>query len=82
MRVIGIDPGTAITGWGIIEEQAGELVAVAYGVVTTPAKTPLPQRLQTIYYELTDIVQQWQPETAAIEEPERAPMNIHVRTLI
>jgi len=68
MRVIGIDPGTAITGWGVVEGDGDQLTPVAYGVVTTPAGTPLPQRLQTIYHELTEIIQKWQPETAAIEE--------------
>ncbi len=68
MRIIGIDPGTAITGWGIIEGDGDELSMVAGGVITTPAGTPLPQRLQVIYRSLTEIVAQWQPETAAIEE--------------
>ena len=68
MRVMGIDPGTAITGWGVVEGDGNQLTMVAYGTVTTPAGTPLPQRLQTIYRELTEIIQKWQPETAAIEE--------------
>ena len=68
MRVIGVDPGTAITGWGVVEGDGNQLTMVAYGVVTTPAGTPLPQRLQTIYHELTGIIQEWQPETSAIEE--------------
>lgn len=68
MRVIGIDPGTAITGWGVVDGDGSRLTAVAYGVVTTPAGTPLPQRLQTIYRELSEIAQTWQPETSAIEE--------------
>ncbi len=68
MRVIGIDPGTAITGWGVIEGDGQKLHLVAYGVVITPAQQSLPQRLQTIYSELTVIIRQWQPETSAIEE--------------
>jgi crossover junction endodeoxyribonuclease RuvC len=68
MRVIGIDPGTAITGWGVVEGDGDQLTVVAYGAVTTPAGTPLARRLQTIYHELTDIIKEWQPETAAIEE--------------
>jgi len=68
MRVIGIDPGTAITGWGVVEGDGNQLTMVAYGVVTTPAGTPLPRRLQTIYRELTGIIREWQPETSAIEE--------------
>jgi crossover junction endodeoxyribonuclease RuvC len=68
VRVIGVDPGTAITGWGIIEGDGNDLQMVAAGVITTLAGTPLPQRLQTIYHELTAIIEQWQPETAALEE--------------
>ena len=69
MRALGIDPGTAITGWGIVDLDAGgqELQAIAYGVVTTPAKTPLPARLQTIYAELGQIIAAYRPDTAAIE---------------
>lgn len=68
MRVIGIDPGTAITGWGIVEGEGNELSLVACGVVTTPAGTPLPQRLQSIYRELTTIIAQYRPDSSAIEE--------------
>ncbi len=68
MRIIGIDPGTAITGWGVVEGDGQQLQMVACGVVTTPAHTPLPSRLQTIYHSLTDIISAQQPESAAIEE--------------
>ena len=68
MRAIGIDPGTAITGWGVVEQDGNDLVMVANGVVRTAAGTPLPNRLQIIYNELTEIITQWQPETSAIEE--------------
>ena len=68
MRVLGIDPGTAITGWGVVDGSGDELTPVAYGVITTAAGTPLPQRLQTIYRELTEIIDEWQPEASAIEE--------------
>jgi len=68
VRVIGVDPGTAITGWGIVEGDGDDLKMVAGGVITTAAGTPLPERLQIIYRELTEIVKKWQPELAAIEE--------------
>ena len=68
MRVIGVDPGTAITGWAIVEGDSDDLKMVAGGVITTAAGTPLPERLQIIYRELTEIVNRWQPELAAIEE--------------
>jgi crossover junction endodeoxyribonuclease RuvC len=68
VRVIGIDPGTALTGWGVVEGSGNQLQMVAGGVVTTPAGMPLPQRLQIIYRELTALIAEWQPDTAAIEE--------------
>ena len=68
MRVLGIDPGTAITGYAIIEETAGDLQMITLGVITTPAKTPLPSRLQTIHSELKQIVAEYEPEAAAVEE--------------
>lgn len=68
MRILGIDPGTALTGWGVVEGDGQALTMVACGVVTTPAGMPLPQRLQIIYRELTEVIEQWQPEGSAIEE--------------
>lgn len=68
MRVIGIDPGTAMTGWGIVTGEGNELSMVASGVITTAPGTPLPHRLQIIYRELTQLVERWQPDAAAIEE--------------
>jgi crossover junction endodeoxyribonuclease RuvC len=68
MRVLGIDPGTAITGYGVVEEEAGELKAVAFGAIRTPAKQSLPTRLQTIYRGVRDLVKEWEPSSAAVEE--------------
>jgi crossover junction endodeoxyribonuclease RuvC len=66
--VLGIDPGTAITGYGLVREDQTGLSLVAYGVVTTPAGQPLPERLQTIYRGLQDVVRRHQPRIAAVEE--------------
>ncbi len=68
MRVLGIDPGTAITGYAIVEEVRGALRLVDIGVIRTPAKTPLPTRLQTIYTELQELIEAQQPEAAAVEQ--------------
>lgn len=69
MLVIGIDPGTATTGYGVVREHRdGSLEAVAYGVISTPAKTPMPERLQMIYEELNALIAQHQPDAAAIEQ--------------
>ena len=68
MLVLGIDPGTAITGYGLVREDDEGLALVGYGVITTPAGQPLPERLQTIYRGLADVIREHQPEQAAVEE--------------
>jgi crossover junction endodeoxyribonuclease RuvC len=65
--VLGLDPGTAITGYGLVRETAGELEAVDYGVIRTPAKMPLPQRLQEIYHALRHLVETHRPDAAGVE---------------
>lgn len=68
MLVLGIDPGTAITGYGLVRETEQGLALVDCGVITTPAGQPLPRRLQAIYQGLTSIIAQTRPSTAAVEE--------------
>jgi crossover junction endodeoxyribonuclease RuvC len=68
MRVLGIDPGTATTGYGVVEEAQGKLQAVTFGVIRTPAKQPLPVRLQSIYHGVQELVAEWKPARAAVEE--------------
>jgi crossover junction endodeoxyribonuclease RuvC len=68
MLVIGIDPGTATTGYGLVRETETELECVAYGVVTTPAGQPLPKRLQTIHRELKTVITLHRPDTGAVEK--------------
>jgi crossover junction endodeoxyribonuclease RuvC len=69
MLVIGIDPGTAITGYGLVrEDQNGKLTAVDYGVIQTPAKMPMPQRLLRIHRELKEIVHLHRPDYGVVEK--------------
>lgn len=68
MRIIGIDPGTGILGFGVIDAAGGTVKLVDAGVVTTPAHTPLPDRLEEIYNSLTDIIRETRPEIMAIEK--------------
>lgn len=68
MLILGIDPGTAITGYGLVTENEQGLALVDYGVITTPSGQPLPERLQTIYQGLADVVRDHQPGAAAVEE--------------
>jgi crossover junction endodeoxyribonuclease RuvC len=66
--VLGVDPGTAITGYGLVREDDGGLSLVDCGVITTPAGQPLPERLQAIYQGLAGVILEHQPEMAAVEE--------------
>lgn len=68
MRTIGIDPGTARMGWGIVDESAGTLSLVACDVLTTPAGMAQAERLMRLYDELRQLVREFQPDAAAIEE--------------
>jgi crossover junction endodeoxyribonuclease RuvC len=68
MLVLGIDPGTATTGYGLVREHPdGSLETVGYGVITTKARTPMPDRLRRIYTEMKALIAQYQPDAAAIE---------------
>jgi crossover junction endodeoxyribonuclease RuvC len=69
MLVIGIDPGTATTGYGLVrEERDGSLIAITYGVITTPARDTLPDRLVQIHEGLTQIITLHRPESGAVEK--------------
>ena len=68
MRIIGIDPGTGILGFGVIDVNGGKMRLVTAGVITTPAHTPLPDRLEEIYSGLTDIIKETQPDVMSVEK--------------
>ncbi|MBC8263348.1 MAG: crossover junction endodeoxyribonuclease RuvC [Anaerolineales bacterium] len=66
--VLGIDPGTAITGYGLVWGEGDNLRLVDYGTITTPSDESQPQRLQEIYRQLTALIQERQPAEAAVEK--------------
>lgn len=68
MLVLGIDPGTAITGYGLVKGEDDDLTLVAYGAITTSSDRTMPERLQHIYRELTALIQDRQPMAVAVEE--------------
>jgi crossover junction endodeoxyribonuclease RuvC len=68
MRTLGIDPGTAIMGWGIVETGDGRLTLIGSGALTTPAGMPQPERLRRLYDGLRDLIARYAPDSAAIEE--------------
>lgn len=68
MRILGIDPGTGILGFGIVESSKGECKLVDGGVIRTPVHEDDAVRLQTIYEELTDIIVNTKPEIMSVEK--------------
>lgn len=68
MRIIGLDPGLARTGWGVIEAEGNRLRHVAHGVVATPAGMGLAMRLHALHGGLRDVLEAHQPDEAAVEE--------------
>lgn len=68
MLAVGIDPGTARTGYGFIQAERGDFVAVAYGVITTQAGLSDVDRLESLYDELNLLLDTYKPELAAIEK--------------
>ncbi len=68
MVILGIDPGIATTGFGVVREaDNGELIALAYGAIETPKTDPLPQRLLSLRRQLMALIEQWRPTACAVE---------------
>ena len=68
MRILGIDPGYAIVGYGVIEAGGGRYRPVEYGAITTPAGEPLPARLLRIADDMELLLEQFKPQAMAVEE--------------
>ena len=68
MILMGIDPGYAITGYGVVDYNKGRFRIVDYGVISTRAGTPFEQRLLTIFDGLTRVIEQAAPVSVAVEE--------------
>ncbi len=68
LRVLGLDPGTAIVGWGVVEAEGQDMVLCDYGTIRTPAKRPLAERVTHIYDELNKLLDRYSPDGVAIEE--------------
>lgn len=68
MRILGIDPGTGLMGFGVIEVSRGKAKMVTAGVVRTPAHTPLEERLVEIYDGLSEVIAETKPDVVSIEK--------------
>lgn len=68
MIILGMDPGLAISGYGLIEYIGNKFTLIEYGAVLTEAGTPFPERLEHIYYSYMDMLKKYQPDAISIEE--------------
>ncbi len=68
MIVLGIDPGTAITGYGLVCEEDGQAMAIAYGAITTPSDLPLPDRLKLLHRDLAAVIERYHPDQSSVEQ--------------
>lgn len=67
MRILGVDPGYAIVGFGILEYTGTVFTPITYGAITTEAETPFSERLESIYRDFQLLLQQYQPNSVAME---------------
>ena len=66
--ILGIDPGTATMGWGVIRQEGSRLRYVQHGAITTPANWTMPRRLGRLFDGVTQLVEGYRPDTVAVEE--------------
>ncbi len=69
MRVLGIDPGMAVMGYGLVDSHDDEIALVDCGALVSPERTPIGERLRYLYDELVKIIQHHRPEVVAVEQP-------------
>ena len=68
MRILGIDPGLAIVGWGVVDYDKSKFRTVAYGSLQTPANTPTEKRLHLIFGGMQELLEKYHPDAVAVEE--------------
>ncbi len=68
MRILGIDPGLAIVGFGVIDVSGNQIRVVSYGTITSEAHTPTGRRLHLIYEDMTALLERYAPDEVAMEE--------------
>jgi len=68
MRILGIDPGTRVVGWGVVEQRGGTLRAVGYGALRARASDPVPERLRVLHEGLRALLATHRPDAVAVEE--------------
>ena len=68
MRILGIDPGYAIVGYGVVDYAKNRFSVKGFGAITTNANTPFPERLSVIYDDMCEIIEKYKPDRLSIEK--------------
>ena len=68
MIILGIDPGLATVGFGVVKKENSTITLIDFGIISTPAGVPLPRRLSVIYEDIQELIRQYDPECVAFEE--------------
>ncbi len=68
MRILGIDPGYAILGWGVVDKIGNKFQAVDFGAITTDKDMPMTERLECLYDQLRELIGEYNPQVASIEQ--------------
>ena len=68
MLILGIDPGYAIIGWGVVRYERGRYIPVDFGAITTKAGVPFNRRLEMIYDQMTELLEKYPPDAMAVEK--------------
>lgn len=68
MIILGIDPGLATIGYGVVNKENQNISLIDYGIISTPAKMPLPKRLSIIYNDVQEVISTYKPDSIAYEE--------------
>jgi crossover junction endodeoxyribonuclease RuvC len=69
MKILGIDPGTMVMGYGVIESEDDDIALVSFGAIVGPERSPIGERLSYLYNELLEVIQRYQPDVVAVEQP-------------
>ena len=69
MRVLGIDPGTVVMGYGVVESEDDEIAMVDCGALVSPERSPIGERLSYLYNELLEVIRRHEPDVVAVEQP-------------
>jgi crossover junction endodeoxyribonuclease RuvC len=76
MKILGVDPGTQVMGWGVIETDGDDVSLAGYGAIKVPDKLPIGEKLNLLFTELQKIILKYKPDNVAVEQPFVAK-NVH-----